>query len=65
MAADLDLETRNLTAANAAPAREPDVWDERIDDFNPLFGHAPEAEPIQESPDVKLCISIPASSFAK
>ncbi len=52
MSAPLDLEndTRNLTAANNAPAREPDVWDERIDDFNPLFGHAPEAEPIQESP---------------
>ena len=45
-----DLETRNLTAANNAPAREPDVWDERIDDFNPRFGHTPEAEPIQESP---------------
>ena len=51
MATELkDLETRNLTAANNAPAREPDVWDERIDDFNPRFGHAPEPEPIQISP---------------
>ncbi len=52
MSAPLDLENdiRNLTAANDAPAREPEVWDERIDDFNPLFGRTPEAEPIQESP---------------
>ena len=51
MTAPLDLkDTRNLTAANNAPAREPDVWDERIDNFNPLFGRTPEAEPIQESP---------------
>ncbi len=40
-----------LIAANGAPAREPEVWDERIADFNPLFGHAPEAEPLQVSPD--------------
>ncbi len=51
MSAPLDLEdTRDLAAANDAPAREPDVWDRRIDDFNPLFGHTPEPEPIQESP---------------
>ncbi len=39
-----------LMAANGAPAREPEVWDERIADFNPLFGHTPEAEPLQVSP---------------
>ena len=38
------------TAANGAPAREPEVWDERIEDFNPLFGHAVEAEPMLVSP---------------
>jgi sulfate adenylyltransferase large subunit len=33
-------------AANGAPAREPEVWDERIDEFNPLFGHTPEPTPV-------------------
>lgn len=37
-------------AANGAPEREPEVWDERIADFNPLFGHAPEAAPLEVSP---------------
>lgn len=37
-------------AANGAPAREPEVWDERIPDFNPLFGHAPESVPLETSP---------------
>ncbi len=37
-------------AANGAPAREPEVWDERIPDFNPLFGHAPEPAPLEVSP---------------
>ena len=41
---------RQETAANGAPAREPEVWDERIADFNPLFGHAPEAAPLEISP---------------
>ncbi len=53
MSAPLDLDhTRDLTAANGAPAREPDVWDARIDDFNPMFGHTPEPEPLQESPSL-------------
>ena len=38
------------TAANGAPAREPEVWDEHIPDFNPLFGHAPEGAPLKVSP---------------
>ena len=42
--------TRSEIAANGAPAREPDVWDERIVDFNPLLAHTPEAEPLQVSP---------------
>ena len=41
---------RDDIAANEAPAREPEVWDERIPDFNPLLGHTPEAEPFQVSP---------------
>ncbi len=43
-----------LLAANGAPAREPEVWDERIPDFNPLFGHAPEAAPLEVSPSFDL-----------
>ena len=52
----LHLETPEATparseiAANGAPAREPDVWDERIADFNPHLAHTPEAEPLQVSP---------------
>ena len=41
---------RDETAANGAPAGEPDVWDERVAEFNPLFSHAPEGEPVQVSP---------------
>ncbi len=41
---------RDDIAANDAPAREPEVWDERIPDFNPLLAHTPEAEPLQVSP---------------
>jgi sulfate adenylyltransferase large subunit len=37
-------------AANGAPAREPEVWDERIDAFNPLFGHTPEPSPVITEP---------------
>ena len=33
-----------------APTREPEVWDHRISDFNPLFGHTPEAPPLAVSP---------------
>ena len=32
------------------PEREPEVWDERIPAFNPLFSHAPEAPPVSISP---------------
>ncbi len=49
LASRLDRE-REDTAANHAPAREPEVWDERIPDFNPLFAHTPEPEPVQLSP---------------
>ena len=42
--------TRDDMAANGAPARDPEVWDERIRDFNPLFSHAPESSPIEVSP---------------
>ena len=38
------------TAANEAPVRDPETWDHRIPDFNPLFGHAPEAPPLAVSP---------------
>lgn len=41
---------RDGLAANHAPARDPEVWDERIPKFNPLLNHTPEAEPIQLSP---------------
>ncbi len=41
---------RDEVAANHAPAREPEVWDERIADFNPLLAHSPEGEPVQLSP---------------
>ncbi len=43
-----------LLAANGAPAREPEVWDERIPEFNPLFGNAPEAAPLEVSPTFNL-----------
>ena len=36
--------------ANDPPARDPEVWDERIPEFNPLLGHMPEAEPVLLSP---------------
>ena len=41
---------RSLIGANGAPARDPEVWDERIRDFNPLFSHTPEAAPVEVSP---------------
>ncbi len=47
----LDPAASNATAANGAPTREPEVWDERIADFNPLFAHTPEPSPIAVSPD--------------
>ena len=43
-------DTVDFIAANGAPAREPEVWDERIADFNPLLGHTPEPSPIEVSP---------------
>ena len=41
-------------AANGAPEREPEVWDERIAEFNPLFSHAPEPAPIAVSPSFDI-----------
>ena len=40
------IESAPDNAANGAPAREPEVWDERIDAFNPLFDHTPEPSPV-------------------
>ena len=37
-------------AANGAPAHEPEVWDEGIDEFNPRFGHSPEPAPTSVQP---------------
>ncbi len=37
-------------AANGAPAGEPEVWDEAVQEFNPRFGHGPKPEPVQVSP---------------
>ena len=34
------------TAENGAPEREPEVWDERIDAYNPRFGHGVEPVPV-------------------
>ncbi len=34
-----------------APTREPEVWDERIPEFNPLLGHGAEAPPVAVSPE--------------
>ncbi len=42
---------RNLYAINDAPAREPEVWDERIADFNPLLDHTAEQPPVAVSPE--------------
>ena len=39
-------------AANGAPEREPEVWDERIVAFNPLFGRAPEPPSTEVSPEL-------------
>jgi len=36
-------------AANGAPAGEPEVWNENVDVYTPLKGHAPEPEPVQVS----------------
>ena len=47
---DASTKTRDDMASNGAPARDPEVWDERIRDFNPLFSHAPESAPIEVSP---------------
>ncbi len=41
-------------ASNGAPAREPEVWDERIADFNPLLGHTPEQAPLEVSPSFNV-----------
>ena len=46
----VDEPAQHDAAANDAPAREPEVWDERIADFNPLLAHSPEGEPVQLSP---------------
>ena len=51
-------------AANGAPEREPETWDHRIPDFNPLFGRTPEAEPIALSPSLAAHLAEPAFSFA-
>ena len=42
----------DAAAANGAPTREPEVWDERISEFNPLFGRTPEPTPIAVSPEL-------------
>ncbi len=49
-----DLIERDLseTQMDEAPAREPEVWDERIPAFNPLFSHTPELPPVQLSPEL-------------
>ena len=39
-----------IATSAEAPTREPEVWDHRIPDFSPLFGHTPEAPPIAVSP---------------
>ena len=38
------------SAANGAPVGEPEVWDGRVTEFNPLFGHAPEPSPVSTQP---------------
>ena len=47
---DTAIERADAVAANGAPMREPEVWDDRIAEFNPLFGHQPEPMPIAVSP---------------
>jgi len=37
-------------AAKGAPAGEPEVWDEAVQEFNPRFGHHPKPEPVRVSP---------------
>ncbi len=51
-----------LPSVNGAPTREPEVWDERILDFNPLFGHTPEPMPIAVSPE--MAIAADAGEFS-
>ena len=48
----VQLESQPDLADNGAPAREPEVWDERIDEFNPLFGHTPEPSSVTVSPEL-------------
>jgi sulfate adenylyltransferase large subunit len=49
MPTDAQLEA-NQKAANGAPTREPEVWDEGIPAHSPLLGHTPEPEPVSVSP---------------
>ena len=42
------------TAANGAPTHEPEALDERIDAFNPRFGHTPEPTSILTQPDFDM-----------
>ncbi len=47
------IDRRNRSAGTEdAPAREPEVWDERIPAFNPLFAHVPERPPVALSPQL-------------
>ena len=47
------------TAANGAPAGEPETWDSTIPAFNPLFAHTPEPEPLAVSPDLAADLADP------
>ncbi len=47
------------SAANGAPAGEPETWDATIPAFNPLFAHTPEPEPLAVSPDLAAQLADP------
>ncbi len=50
----------NKTAANGAPAGEPETWNSTVPAFNPLFDHTPEPEPLAVSPDLVAELADPA-----
>ena len=47
------------TAANGAPAGEPETWDATIPAFNPLFDRTPEPEPLSVSPELVADLADP------
>ncbi|ADW67258.1 sulfate adenylyltransferase subunit CysN [Granulicella tundricola] len=48
---DTLVKNKDLVQLSGAPANEPEVWDERVAAFNPLFGRTPETHEHEVSPE--------------